>query len=77
MNPIMQEELKDLIRRIENVKKEQDELAIGLKDIYKDAASSGFDVKVIREVIKRRRSDQKERNIEEEMIEMYIKVIGS
>lgn len=73
----MQSQLRDFVRRIQNIKKEQADLSEDLKNIYKEVAYSGFDVKVMREVIKR--LDQKvkeEEGYKEEMVNLYMNTIN-
>ena len=74
----MQDQLRDFVRRIENIKKEQLDLAEDLKNTYKEVAYSGFDTKVMREVIKRRSKKTKEdESFQEEMVNLYMNTIAA
>ena len=45
------------------------------KEIYTEAKSNGFDVKVLREVIRLRKQDQKERDEHETLLDLYMQAI--
>ena len=45
------------------------------KEIYLEARSNGFDVKVLREVVRLRKQDQKERDEQESLLDAYMQAI--
>ena len=45
------------------------------KEIYLEAKSNGFDVKVLREVVRLRKQDQKEREELDELLDVYLRAI--
>jgi uncharacterized protein (UPF0335 family) len=45
------------------------------KEIYLEAKSNGFDVKTLREVIRLRKQDQKERDEQESLLDAYMQAI--
>ncbi len=47
----------------------------GLKEIYLEAKGNGFDVKILREVIRLRKQDQKERDEQEPLLDAYMQAI--
>ena len=55
------DQLRALVERIEHVEEEIKALTEDKKDIYAEAKGQGFDVKVIREVVRIRKKDPKER----------------
>ena len=57
--------------RIEHVEEEINALAEAKKAIYQEAKSNGFNVKIIREMIRLRKQDPKERNELEILLEEY------
>lgn len=71
----MKDQLKDLVRRINNIKKEQQDLSTDLRELYKEVASCGFDVKIVREVVKRMHKPKEEISVNEEMIHVYMNAI--
>ena len=50
-------------------------MAEAKKEIYQEAKSNGFDVKVIREIVRLRKQDQKEREEHESLLEVYLRAI--
>ena len=68
-------QLRAFIERIEHVEEEITALAEAKKEIYQEAKSSGFDVKIIREMIRLRKQDPKERDELEMLLEEYWQAI--
>jgi len=67
--------LRAIVERIERVEEDIKELGEAKKEIYLEAKDNGFDVKVLREVIRLRKQDQKEREEHETLLEVYLKAI--
>ena len=65
------QQLADLVRKIEAENDERDAINEGIKEIYREAKAQGFDTKVIRKVIAKRRRDEMEQREEQEQIELY------
>jgi uncharacterized protein (UPF0335 family) len=68
-------QLRALVERIEQVDDEIKDLAEAKREIYAEAKSNGFDVKVLREVIRLRKQDQKERDEHETLLDLYMSAI--
>ena len=68
-------QLRALVERIEQVEDEIKDLTEAKKEIYAEARSNGFDVKVLREVIRVRKQDQKERDEHETLLDLYMSAI--
>ena len=68
-------QLRCIVERIENIEEEIRELAEAKKDVYLEAKGNGFDVKIVREVIRVRKQDQKERDEQETLVEVYLQAI--
>ena len=69
------DQLRTIVERIEHVDEEIKELTEVKKEIFAEAKGNGFDVKVIREVIRVRKQDQKERDELETLLDIYLKAI--
>jgi uncharacterized protein (UPF0335 family) len=69
------DQLRTIVERIENVEAEIRELTEAKKEIYQEAKGNGFDVKILREVIKVRKQDQKERDELETLLDTYLEAI--
>ena len=69
------DQLRTIVERIEQVEEEIKELTESKKEIYQEAKGNGFDVKVLREVIRLRKRDQKERDEQESLLDAYMQTI--
>jgi len=69
------DQLRTIVERIEQVEEEIKELNEARKEIYLEAKGNGFDVKVLREVIRVRKQDQKEREEQESLLDVYLQAI--
>lgn len=73
---IAQEVLQSLVGRIERLEEEKRSLADDIKAIYAEAKSCGFDVKVLRQVIRQRRIDARELEEQETILDLYKMALG-
>jgi uncharacterized protein (UPF0335 family) len=69
------DQLRAIVERIEHVEEEIKELNEAKKEIYVEAKSNGFDVKVIREIVRLRKQDQKDREELDELLDVYLRAI--
>jgi uncharacterized protein (UPF0335 family) len=69
------DQLRAIVERIEHVDDEIKELTEAKKEVYQEAKANGFDVKVLREVIRLRKQDQKERDEQESLLDAYMQAI--
>jgi uncharacterized protein (UPF0335 family) len=70
------DQLRTIVERIEQIELEIGELNEGKKEIYQEAKSNGLDPKVLREVVRLRKQDQKEREEHESLLELYLKALN-
>jgi uncharacterized protein (UPF0335 family) len=68
--------LKSIIDRVERLEEGRAELAADIKDIFKEATSAGFDAKVIRQILKIRKTDAAKREEQQELLNLYMRAIG-
>jgi uncharacterized protein (UPF0335 family) len=66
------DQLRTIVERIEHIDEEIKELNEGKREILAEAKSSGFDVKVLREVIRIRKKDKQERDEQETLLDLYM-----
>jgi uncharacterized protein (UPF0335 family) len=69
------DQLRMIVERIEQVEEGIKELNEARKEIYVEAKDNGFDVKVLREVIRLRKQDQKEREAHETLLDVYLRAL--
>ena len=69
------DQLRAIVERIEHVEGEMKELTEAKKEIYLEAKGNGFDVEILREVIRVRKQDQKERDEQDCLLDAYLQAI--
>lgn len=77
LNSTTQGQLKSLIERIERLEDEKAEVAEAIKEVYGEAKGNGFDVKILRQVIKIMRMDRAKRQENDAIIELYLSALGA
>ncbi len=68
--------LRSFIERIERLEEEKQALADDIKEVFAEAKGTGFDIKVMRKIIRMRKQDLNERKEEEALLETYMAAIG-
>lgn len=68
---VASERLKSFVERIERLEEEKQALAGDIREVYSEAKGTGFDVKVLRQVIRLRKMDASDRNEMEELLDVY------
>lgn len=68
--------LTSLIERIERLEEEKVAISSDIRDIFAEAKSAGFDVKIMRAVLKLRKMNAADRDEQEFLIETYRKALG-
>jgi uncharacterized protein (UPF0335 family) len=69
-------QLKSLVERIEREEEQKAEIAEGIREIYQEAKSGGYDVKIMRKIIAIRRKDPDARQNEESLMDAYMNELG-
>ncbi len=67
--------LRSFVERIEHIEEEIKGLSEGKKEVYVEAKGEGFDVKVLREVVRLRKQDRDERDEHESLLDTYLHAI--
>ena len=65
------EQLKSLIARIERLEEEKRALGEDIKEIYAEAKGTGFEPKIMRQLIKIRKMDRDEHDEQESLLVLY------
>lgn len=74
--PGSQDRLKSLVERIERLEEEKAGIAADVRDIYAEAKSAGYNIKVMRAVIKLRKLAKEERQEQEAILDLYKSALG-
>ena len=68
--------LRSLVERIERLEEERKGVGSDIKDIYAEAKSAGFDVKVMRQLIRLRRQEPAVVEEQETLLDVYRRALG-
>ena len=68
--------LRSLIERIERLEEEKKGISSDIRDIYAEAKGVGFDVKIMKTIIKLRKMNQADRDEQEFLLETYRKALN-
>lgn len=71
-----QTRLRSIIERVERLEEDEAVLRADKKEIYEEAKSEGFDVKILRMVVRERRKDPTVREEEQAMFDLYASEVG-
>ena len=66
--------IRSFVERIEQIETELAELNEGKKEVFAEAKNEGFDVKILKEIIKLRKQDKEER---ETLLDVYMRAMDS
>jgi uncharacterized protein (UPF0335 family) len=68
--------LRSIVERIERLEEERKALGSDIKDLYSEAKSAGFDIKVLRQLIRIRKQEPAEIEEQETLLDVYRRAIG-
>ena len=68
--------LRSLVERIERLEEERKSLGGDIKDIYTEAKSAGYDVKVMRQLIRIRKQEASDVEEAETLLDVYRRALG-
>ena len=67
--------IRSFIERIEQLETELQEITEQKKEVFAEAKGEGFDVKVLKEIIKLRKQDQEERDEHDTLLDVYMRAL--
>jgi len=70
------ERLRSFIERIERLEEEKRTLGEDIKEVFAEAKGSGFDTKIMRQIIKIRRMDKDDLDEQESLLDIYKRALG-
>ena len=68
--------LKSFIERIERLEEEKRALSEDIKEVFAEAKGTGFDTKIMRQILKIRKMDKDELDEQEAMLDVYLRALG-
>ena len=72
---IAADRLRSLIERIERLEEEKKALSGDIRDVFAEAKSAGFDVKIMRAILKLRKMNAADRDEQEFLLDTYRKAL--
>ena len=73
---IASDHLRSFIERIERLEEEKKALSDDIKDVYAEAKGTGYDVKIMRQIVRLRKMEEHDRTEQEEILELYKRALG-
>ena len=73
---IAADRLKSFIERIERLEEEKAALANDVREVYAEAKGTGFDTKVMRQIVKLRKMESSDREEQEHLLDLYKRAVG-
>jgi uncharacterized protein (UPF0335 family) len=70
------ERLKSFIERIERLEEEKAALTSDIREIYSEAKGTGFDTKVMRQIVRLRKMEDADRQEMQAILDTYKKALG-
>jgi uncharacterized protein (UPF0335 family) len=67
--------IRSFVERIEHLDSELQELNESKKEVFSEAKAEGFDVKILKEIIKLRKQDKEERDERDTLLDMYMRAM--
>ena len=68
--------LRSLIERIEKLEEDKKEIQSDIREVFAEAKSAGFDVKIMRAILKLRKMNAADRDEQEVLLDTYRKALG-
>lgn len=73
---IAADQLTSYVERIERLEEEKSNLMGDIKEVYGEAKALGYDVKILRQIIRLRKMEEHERSEQESILEVYKRALG-
>jgi uncharacterized protein (UPF0335 family) len=70
------DQLRSLIERVERLEEEKAALTADIREVYSEAKGTGFDTKIMRQVVRLRKLDRADRQEQEAILDLYMSALG-
>ncbi len=70
------EHLLQYIERIERLAEEKEVIASDIREVFAEAKGSGFDNKIMRQILKLKGMDESDRQEQEHLLDLYKRALG-
>ena len=76
LNATAQGRLRSIIERLERLEEDKQAVMIDMKEVFAEAKGEGYDVKILRKVIRIRKQDKAKRQEEDAILDLYLSALG-
>ncbi|WP_332657335.1 DUF2312 domain-containing protein [Brevundimonas sp.] len=76
MTSAAQGRLRTIIERLERLEEDKQAVLADMKEVFLEAKGEGYDVKILRKVLKIRAQDRAKRQEEESILDLYLSALG-
>ena len=73
---ITAEQLRSYVERVERLEEDKAAIAADIKEVFAEAKGNGFDVKIMRQVIRLRKLDKDTRDEQDTLLDLYLHALG-
>ena len=73
---IASERLQSFVERLEHLEEEKTAISADIKEVYSEAKSGGFDIKILRQIVRLRKMNTADRQEQEELLDLYKNALG-
>lgn len=70
------EQLRSIVERIERLEEEKAALAEDIREVYAEAKGNGYDVKILRQIVRLRKIESADRQEQEAILDTYKAALG-
>ena len=70
------DQLRSFVERVERLEEEKAALAGDIREVYSEAKGSGFDTKIMRQVVRLRKLDRADFQEREAVLDLYMTALG-
>jgi len=68
--------LRSFIERVERLEEEKATIAVDIREVYAEAKATGFDPKIMRQIVRLRKMESDDRQEQEALLEIYKSALG-
>ncbi len=69
--------IRSFIERVEHIEDEIKALNEGKKEVFAEAKGEGFDIKILKEILRLRKQDKDERDEQDSLLDLYMQAMES
>ena len=70
------EHLRSFVDRIERLNEEREALSADIREVYAEAKGTGFDTRIMRQVVRMRKLDKADFQEQEAILDLYLNALG-